>query len=67
MNIKQPHLKENLHPIGNSGPPECCPEEIERLEKEVRELDEEERKIRDMKAGRGLGPLQSRKHNGRPL
>ena len=66
MNIKQPHLKENLHPDGIAGPPECCPEEIERLEKEVRELDEEERKIRDMKAGRGRGPLQSRKYNGRP-
>ena len=66
MNIKQPHLKENLHPDGKYRPPECCPEEIERLEKEVRELDEEERKLRDMKAGRRRGPLQSRKYNGRP-
>ena len=66
MNINQPHLKENRHPDGIVGPPECCPEEIERLEKEVRELEEEERKIRDMKAGRGRGPLQSRKYNGRP-
>ena len=65
-NINQLHLKENLHPVGIIRPPECCPEEIERLEKEVRELDEEERKIRDMKAGRGRGPLQSRKYNGRP-
>ena len=65
-NINQPHLKKNLHPDGIIGPPECCPEEIERLEKEVRELDEEERKIRDMKAGRGRGPLQSRNYNGRP-
>ena len=64
--INQPHLKENLHHVGIIRPPECCPEEIERLEKEVRELDEEERKIRDMKAGRGRGPLQSRKYNGRP-
>ena len=36
------------------------------LEKEAREIDEEERKIRDMKAGRGRGLLQSRRYNGRP-
>ena len=60
-NINQPHLKESLRPNIINRPPECCPEEVERLEKEVRELDEEERKIRDMKAGRGRGPLQSRK------
>ena len=65
-NIDQPHLKENLRPNIINRPPECCPEEVERLEKEVRELDEEERKIRDMKSGRGRGPLQSRKYNGRP-
>ena len=65
-NINQPHLKENLCPNIIIRPSECCPEEVERLEKEVCELDEEERKIRDMKAGRGRGPLQSRKYNGRP-
>ena len=65
-NINQPHLKENLRPNIIIRPPECCPEEVERLEKEVRELDEEEWKIRDMKAGRGRGPLQSRKYNDRP-
>ena len=65
-NINQPHLKENLRPNIIIRPPECCPEEMERLEKEASELDEEERKIRDMKAGRGRGPLQSRKNNGRP-
>ena len=60
------HAKENLRPNIIIRPPECCPEEVERLEKEARELDEEERKIRDMKAGRGRGPLQSRRYNGRP-
>ena len=65
-NINQPHLKENMRPNVIIRPPECCPEEMERLEKEARELDEEERRIRDMKAGRGRGPLQSRKYNGRP-
>ena len=66
INTNQPRLKENLRPNIIIRPPECCPEEVERLEKEVRELDEEERKIRDMKAERGRGPLQSRKYNGRP-
>ena len=65
-NINQPRSKKNLRPNIIIRPPECCPEEVERLEKEVREIDEEERKIRDMKAGRGRGPLQSRKYNGRP-
>ena len=65
-NTNQPRLKENLRPNIIIRPPECCPEEWEQLEKEARELDEEERKIRDMKAGRGRGPLQSRKYNGRP-
>ena len=65
-NINQPHLKENLRPNIISRPPGCCPEEVERLEQEVRELDEKERKIRDMKAGRGSGTLQSRIYNGRP-
>ena len=60
------HAKENLRPNIVIRPPECCPEEVERLEKEAREIDEEERKIRDMKAGRGRGPLQSRRYNGRP-
>ena len=63
---RRPHAKENLRPNIKTRPPECCPEEVERLEKEARELDEEERKIRDMKAGRGRGPLQSRRYNGRP-
>ena len=65
-NINQPHLKENLRPNIINRLPGCCPEEVERLEQEVRELDEEERKIRDMKAGRGRGTLQSRKYKGRP-
>ena len=65
-NINQPHLKENLRPNIINRPSGCFPEEVERLEKEVRELDEEERKIRDMKAGRGRGTLHSRKYNGRP-
>ena len=60
------HAKEILRPNIIIRPPECCPEEVERLEKEARELDEEEWKIRDMKAGRGRGPLQSRRYNGRP-
>ena len=60
------HAKENLRPNIVIRPPKCCPEEVERLEKEAREIDEEERKIRDMKAGRGRGPLQSRRYNGRP-
>ena len=57
---------DNFHPDGIIKPPGCCPEEMELLEKEVREMDEEERKIRDMKAGRGRGRHQSRKYNGRP-
>ena len=59
--------KKNFHPDGIIKPFECCPEELELLEKEVRQMDEEERRIRDMKAGRGRGPHQSRKYNGRPL
>ena len=65
-NINLPSSKENLRPNIIIRPPECCPEEVERLEKEARELDEEEKKMRDMKAGRGRGPLLSRRYNGRP-
>ena len=49
-----------------SKPPEISPEEMQYLEKMVLDLEEEEKKIEYMKAGRRRGPHQVRKYVSRP-
>ena len=51
---------------GKSKPPEFSPEEMQYLEKMVLDLEEEEKKIEYMKAGRGRGPHPVRKYISRP-
>ena len=65
--------KENRRPTSplndlneQSKPPDISPEEMQYLEKMVLDLEEEEKKIEYMKAGRGRGPHQVRKYVSRP-
>ena len=65
--------KENRRPVSplndlneQSKPPEISPEEMQYLEKMVLDLEEEEKKIEYMKAGRRRGPNQVRKYISRP-
>ena len=65
--------KENRRPASplndlneQSKPPEISPEEMQYLEKMVLDLEEGEKKIEYMKAGRGRGPHQVRKYISRP-
>ena len=67
---RQPHLKENVHPTEAlndlSKPPECSPEEQEYIEKVTLKMEQVERKITYMSAGRGRGPHQARSYSCRP-
>ena len=67
---RQPHLKEIVHSteaLNDLGKhTECSPEEQERLEKMILEMEQEEMEIAYMTAVKGRGPHQARSYSCRP-